>query len=85
MVICYAGKGNLWAFDPLKKKGNWSKVAMKGAPPTGRPSWNQLNYDPDHKCFLYLNVLNVGGGGVGGRTDGVFAFRLDNKVKKVSK
>jgi RNA polymerase sigma factor (sigma-70 family) len=60
-------------------KDAWSKVELKGAAPAGTTDWNQMDYDPVNKCCLFLNVLNVGGGGVGGRTDGVFAFRLDPK------
>jgi len=64
----------LWAYD--SEKNTWSEVTMAGQPPTGIADWGLMAYDPEHKCHLFVNVLNVGGGGLGGRTDGVFAFRL---------
>lgn len=65
----------LWAYAPLEDR--WEKLSLKGEPPKGTTAWNQLVYDQDHKCFLFLNVLSVGSGGRGGRTDGLFAFRLE--------
>jgi hypothetical protein len=64
----------LWVYDA--EKDSWGEVKMAGEPPKGMVCWGQMDYDPENKCHLVLNLLNAGGGGVGGRTDGLFAFRL---------
>jgi hypothetical protein len=68
------GAMELWAHDGDKDK--WAPVAMKGNPPKGIANWGLLDYDPVHQCHWFLNLLSVGGGFEGGRTDGLFAFRL---------
>lgn len=65
----------LWAYDT--DKDSWSRVKMHEKAPAGIPNWDLLVYDPVHRCFLFVNVLNVGGGGRGGKTDGLFAFRYN--------
>jgi RNA polymerase sigma factor (sigma-70 family) len=64
----------VWAYDA--EKDAWAEVKLAGTAPAGICAWGLLNYDPEHKCHLLLNLLSVGGGMTGGRTDGVFAFRL---------
>jgi hypothetical protein len=78
-VIKPKGACELWAYDA--EKDAWSQVSMAGEAPKGLAQWGLLDYDPEHKCHLFLNLLNVGGGFVGGRVDGLFAFRLKPAAK----
>ena len=64
----------LWAYDA--EKDDWSEVKMAGTAPMSEVRWNVLAYDPEHKCCLLPNFLTGGGGFSGGRTDGMWAFRL---------
>jgi len=66
------GKGTeLWAYDAGRDA--WSAVAMAGERPRGTTDWDLLVYDPDHRCFLFVNVRGV----QGAKTDGLFAFRYE--------
>jgi hypothetical protein len=64
----------LWTYDAARDA--WSRPELRGDPPRGLAAWNLLNYDADRKRLVFLNVLDVGGGFAGGRTDGVFTLRL---------
>jgi hypothetical protein len=68
----------LWAYDA--EKDAWAEAKMAGAAPTGFCAWGLLNYDPEDKCHLLLNLLSVGGGMTGGQVAGLYAFRLDAKT-----
>lgn len=75
------GANELWAYDA--DKDAWSKVEMKGDAPKGDASFDKLVYDPDHRCFLFLNVVGVQSGVLGGgKVDGLVAFRFVPAAKK---
>jgi hypothetical protein len=70
-LVLFKGDGTeLWAYEA--DKDAWSEVKMAGEPPKGTTDWDLLVYAPDHRCFLFLNVLGVQDGA---RADGLFAFR----------
>ncbi|MEX0669167.1 MAG: hypothetical protein WD060_01755 [Pirellulales bacterium] len=61
----------LWAPDDFTRKswGRWEDAVMKdgvlqskrGAPVQAAHSWDQLTYDPDLRCLLWLTSWNISG------------------------
>jgi len=75
-LVLLKGDGTeLWAYDA--DADEWGEVGMAGQPPKGTTQWDLLAYDPNHLCFLFLNVLGVQDGA---RADGLFVFRYRRAV-----